>query len=88
MSNRIRLEIVPRTRLANVQPPGPRPLPPMLPAEARQPAPEPAAARPEEPGRHQVRQGVLEHVYFDGPMQLELWWEGEGLPHPGAIELR
>lgn len=37
--------------------------------------------------RHQVRHGLLEQVFFDGSMQLQLWWESEGHLHPAAIEL-
>jgi hypothetical protein len=54
------------------------------------PAEQVAGGQPIDPSaaRQPVRHGLLEQVFFDGSMQLQLWWEGEGHLHPAAIELR
>ncbi len=44
------------------------------------------ADAPEDP-RRPVRHGVLEHVFFDGHLELRLWWEAESPLSKSAIEL-
>ena len=34
-----------------------------------------------------IRHGFLEHVFFDGDLELRLWWEADGPLHKAVIEL-
>jgi hypothetical protein len=42
-----------------------------------------ASGDPQRPIRH----GLLEHVFFDGDLELRLWWEAEGPLGKAGIEL-
>jgi hypothetical protein len=44
------------------------------------------ADAPDDPQRP-IRHGFLEHVFFDGDLELRLWWEADGPLHKAAIEL-
>jgi len=41
---------------------------------------------PENPGQP-VRHGLLEHVFFDGDLELRLWWEADAPLNRSAIKL-
>jgi hypothetical protein len=68
--------------------------------QAAQPPPVPArAAKVQDPiervmeeaptdPRRPVRHGLLEQVFFDGDLELRLWWESDSPLSKSSIELR